>query len=121
MAIACIGVFFVGIGMQYLSNIRRVQIFSAPMAILLFGVHITLSYLVMLVAMSYNVELFCMVCAGLTVGFGVFNTTLIEGLREGLRTGLRGGLFKGLRGSPNDDGDLCCSASNESPLMNDSR
>ena len=41
---------------------------------ILFGIQITLSYFAMLIAMSYSVELFTMVCVGLTVGYGVFHS-----------------------------------------------
>jgi hypothetical protein len=33
---------------------------------------VTVGYVLMLIAMTYSVELFCMVISGLTVGFGVF-------------------------------------------------
>jgi hypothetical protein len=41
--------------------------------VLLHGTNVVLSYFIMLVAMTYNVELFSMAVAGLTAGYMVFN------------------------------------------------
>ena len=109
MAVACIGVFFVGFIMQFLGKLRNSRKWSAHVSIVLFGAHITLSYLLMLVAMSYNVELFCMVCLGLTIGYATFHTALLGDDAQRVYPYRE-----------QENGDLCCSAANESPLMDDS-
>ena len=43
--------------------------------VILHGVNVVLSYFIMLVAMTYNVELFSMAVTGLTVGYMFFNLT----------------------------------------------
>lgn len=40
--------------------------------VLCYGVHVTLGYFAMLTAMTYSVELFCMIVFGLTAGFALF-------------------------------------------------
>ena len=111
MAVACIGVVFVGFIMQFLGKLRNSRKWSAHVSIVLFGAHITLSYLLMLVAMSYNVELFCMVCLGLTIGYATFHTALLGDIAQRVNS---------YRVHEQETGDLCCSALNESPLMDDS-
>lgn len=77
---ACIGVFLLGLVIESLVMARRL-IFAKMektlqrdvLMVLLHGVNVVLSYFVMLVAMTYNVELFCMAVSGLTVGFMLFN------------------------------------------------
>eukprot|EP01030_Chromulinospumella_sphaerica_P010426 gene10426-10232_t len=44
----------------------------ACLGVLCLGLSQTLSYLLMLVAMTYSVELFCMVVLGLTLGYLLF-------------------------------------------------
>ena len=78
---ACTGTFFLGIVIQYISKSRserakeniRPSVLGNAVVLILFGTQMILSYYAMLVAMTYSVELFSMVIAGLTVGFGVFN------------------------------------------------
>jgi hypothetical protein len=93
---ACFGVFLMGILIQFLTKFRASRLnivvdrcFPAGNGYLpllkrvvntgLFGLQITLSYFAMLVAMTYSVELFCMVCAGLTVGYGIFHSENSKG------------------------------------------
>jgi hypothetical protein len=44
-----------------------------PLSLLLFSFQITVGYLLMLVTMTYNSELFCSVCIGLILGHALFN------------------------------------------------
>lgn len=44
-----------------------------PLSLLLFSFQITVGYLLMLVTMTYNAELFCSVCIGLIIGHALFN------------------------------------------------
>lgn len=75
---ACVGVFSIAFFLQYLTKLRSA--FSIEKAsyrrsfclIASFSVQILLSYFLMLVAMTYNVELFCMVCSGIIVGYSFF-------------------------------------------------
>mmetsp|Transcript_1659 Transcript_1659/g.2921 ORF Transcript_1659/g.2921 Transcript_1659/m.2921 type:complete len:790 (+) Transcript_1659:117-2486(+) len=79
-AAACIGVFFLGMFIELLVLLRR-RVFNEMSSsllrnlimVLLHGTNVVLSYFIMLVAMTYNVELFCMAVSGLTVGFTMFN------------------------------------------------
>lgn len=80
-AFACIGTLLVGILVQFISKARgflsRGKWSSDPLRkftlALLFLGQVTLGYFLMLLAMTYNVELFCMVCVGLTLGFVFFH------------------------------------------------
>lgn len=79
-AAACIGVFFLGISIEVLVLLRRVMFSNMPkspirdiLMVILHGTNVVLSYFIMLVAMTYNVELFSMAVAGLTVGYMLFN------------------------------------------------
>ena len=61
----------------------------------------------MLAAMTYSVEIFCMVCIGLTIGHFVFHTN-------------NGSLLANLRGSSNivtTDADPCCVGSATYPSI----
>lgn len=71
---ACVGVFFLGILIQVLTFLRISEskrrnyygeTATSVITITLYGLQMVLGYFVMLVAMTYSVELFCMVCAGL--------------------------------------------------------
>lgn len=100
---ACVGLFLMGVFIQYLTKLRGMLYTYASIShskqrylfrsnavnhsrilsavdILLFGVQVTLSYLIMLAAMTYSTELFLMVCLGLTVGYGVFNKHDMSGV-----------------------------------------
>eukprot|EP01039_Chlorochromonas_danica_P008457 gene8457-9323_t len=80
-AFGCLGVFFMCVLIQFISSLRpHVNKLSGlpPWAgkglhLLLYSVHVTLGYFAMLVAMTYSVELFCMVCSGLIAGFALFH------------------------------------------------
>ena len=48
-------------------------IYLYPLSLLLFSFQITVGYLLMLVTMTYNAELFCSVCIGLILGHALFN------------------------------------------------
>lgn len=81
-AAGCVGVFSLGILIQFLTSIRvkittdylksRKSYLLVPIMILYFA-QVMLSYYAMLIAMSYSYELFFMVVAGLTVGYACFN------------------------------------------------
>ena len=80
-AAGCLGVFFLGILIQYLTVLRAsTRKILNPMhrrlgRVLAFGTQVVLSYFLMLVAMTYSVELFCMVVAGLTTGYALFHSS----------------------------------------------
>jgi hypothetical protein len=85
-AAACLGVFVLGFCIEALITLRRKivnrkRIFvNIPLparkglVIFLFGVNLILGYLAMLVAMTYSVELFLCVVAGLILGHAIFNS-----------------------------------------------
>ena len=85
-AAACIGVFILGFGIEGLISLRRKIVnrkrmfINIPIAarkvlvIVLFGVNLILGYLAMLVAMTYSVELFLCVVAGLIAGHALLNS-----------------------------------------------
>jgi len=84
-AFGCVGVFLISVFVQMMTHIRQKlkkggsklkDVMTSIATILLYGVQVALSYFIMLAAMTYSVEIFCMVCAGLTVGFAVFNIDL---------------------------------------------
>jgi hypothetical protein len=76
---ACVGVFLFGVLVQYLSKLRRelgklkVTLRNNTLIVVVHGVQIVFGYFAMLVAMTYSIELFSMICAGLFVGFALFN------------------------------------------------
>lgn len=85
-AMACIGVFLMGVMIEFLIYARR-RITSNRrfklvlhrhtrrlVVVCLFGSNLILGYLAMLVAMTYSVELFACVVLGLIVGHLFFNT-----------------------------------------------
>lgn len=94
---ACVGVFLLAALTQCVPLLRRVvmaqfkdTLWARDLLLsLLFGADKTVGYFVMLVAMTYSVELFVMICLGLTCGFVVFHLW---------------------RGEPEDAkwGDVCC-------------
>eukprot|EP00667_Euglena_gracilis_P008268 EG_transcript_8365 len=83
---ACFGVFAVSVLVEGLVRLRRSVQRRRPrtkngwagyghgaLMVVLYGVNVTLSYFVMLVAMIYQVELFLMVVFGLAVGHALFH------------------------------------------------
>jgi hypothetical protein len=83
-AFACIGTFLTGVLIHALSKLRadiiKIPLFSTTsfpikrgLLVIVYGLQITLSYLIMLVAMTYNTELFIMVVLGLTCGYALFS------------------------------------------------
>lgn len=78
-AFGCLGVVLLGVFIQYLTLLRGYtksivnESVRRLVRIFVFGVQVVLSYFLMLVAMTYSVELFCMVCVGLTLGYGLFH------------------------------------------------
>jgi hypothetical protein len=77
---ACIGVFLFCIFIQYLHTLRssinkvaKDKQIRVVLNVLLYGLNVTCGYFAMLVAMTYSVELFCMICVGMTVGYGIFH------------------------------------------------
>eukprot|EP00854_Cymbomonas_tetramitiformis_P006192 gene6192-7423_t len=83
LAGACIGTVNLGMLVELLVYVRRrmrasrlaiVRPRAARLAtIALFAVQVSLGYFLMLIAMSYQVELFCMVVLGLVLGHAIFN------------------------------------------------
>lgn len=78
--VACVGTFFLGVAIHSLSKVRAytsLRLMSSwirlSINVTAYAVQITLSYLLMLVAMTYSTELFIMVCLGLTAGYTYFN------------------------------------------------
>eukprot|EP01099_Mayorella_cantabrigiensis_P001900 TRINITY_DN1828_c0_g4_i1.p1 TRINITY_DN1828_c0_g4~~TRINITY_DN1828_c0_g4_i1.p1 ORF type:complete len:193 (+),score=28.87 TRINITY_DN1828_c0_g4_i1:24-602(+) len=90
-AFACLGVFFVSLLIQGIPLLKKHIIGSKHfdgrvqrvLVTLLFGLDKTLSYFLMLVAMTYSVELFCMVISGMTVGYLVFQVLYAQDLGGG--------------------------------------
>jgi Ctr copper transporter family len=82
-AFACIGTLLAGVLVQFIGKYRlklHAEKWSRAylkkgLLILLFGVQVTLGYFLMLLAMTYSTELFCMVCLGLTIGYAFFLVT----------------------------------------------
>jgi hypothetical protein len=86
--VACFGILCIGIIVQYLTLLKSQLKKQFPQLLqksiylfrfvkmLIFGIQIVLSYFLMLVAMTYSVELFTMVVVGLTIGYGLFGTML---------------------------------------------
>jgi hypothetical protein len=85
-ALGCCGVFLMGLCVEGLVKLRRWinqerlpthsrrrWLFWAVMQLLLYGVQLTLGYFLMLIAMTYEVELFLMVITGLVLGHALFN------------------------------------------------
>lgn len=79
-AFACIGVVLLGIVVETLSAVRR-RVFSDMepshgrngLLVLLHASQTCLGYFLMLAAMTYNVEIFCMVLLGIGIGHYCFN------------------------------------------------
>ena len=79
-AIACVGVFVLGIVVELLVFCRR-TVFAKMrkghwrdlLLVFLHGINVVLSYFIMLVVMTYNVELFSMAVTGLVFGYIAFN------------------------------------------------
>lgn len=77
-ATACVGVFCFCLLVQYIASLRAAM--SKPgsgwqgavWTALFYGLHITCGYFAMLIAMTYSVELFAMICLGLTTGYALF-------------------------------------------------
>jgi hypothetical protein len=81
-ALGCVGTFLASMAIPFMTYLRQQLrkghtkyqvVFSSALTLFLYGLQVTLSYFVMLAAMTYSVEIFTMVCAGLTLGYGVFN------------------------------------------------
>ena len=78
--LACVGTFFLGILMHWVTKLRlavglwkdRQSVHRKACLCLLYLVNTMLGYFLMLLAMTYSTELFGMVLAGLTVGYGLF-------------------------------------------------
>ena len=82
---ACIGTFSIGILIHYLTKLKTTIIrqhwfdhYSVSVrwsvVVLVYSVQIFLSYIIMLIAMTYNTELFLMVGIGLTIGYALFSS-----------------------------------------------
>ena len=117
--IACIGTFIGGILVHCLSKLRNIVLVLPIVSynnlqkwlilVLIYSIQIVLSYILMLISMTYNVYLFWMVCLGLTVGYAYCNIGLLthpshahtNGSSSG---GGKGGVYKLTGTSP----DPCC-------------
>jgi len=88
--IGCVGVVILGIAIEALLCLRRslqsrklLLRISSPirrvLIILLFGVNVASGYFAMLVAMTYSVELFMCMVAGLLLGHAIFNSEAAVG------------------------------------------
>lgn len=106
-AFACIGVFLLGIIVEYLSSLRRIVYKKLNnnhlrniALMLLHCSQVCLGYFLMLAAMTYNVEIFCMVLAGVGAGHALFN----------------------LKSPPPANTDHCCAGTNDlSQLLDESQ
>jgi hypothetical protein len=81
---ACLGVLVLGLFIQYLTVLkmktRNLTIITTEfqrriIRMLLYGIQIVCTYFIMLVTMTYSVELFIMVAIGLTSGYAFFHST----------------------------------------------
>lgn len=81
--VGCLGIFFLAIFFEYMKVLKR-QLMAlrvvkrAPeyardiLTVLFYGGQLTISYFLMLAAMTYSTELFCAMISGLTVGYALF-------------------------------------------------
>lgn len=75
LAIAWLGVFELGLLVQFMTKYRarlskKQGTWTVRAAVAaMYSIQLVFSYFLMLVAMTYNIELFCAVCAGLSVGY----------------------------------------------------
>ncbi len=84
-ALACAATLLMGVAVHYLTLLRvSLPLSHKPgsrrynaIALLLHAVQVLLGYFLMLVAMTYSVELFCMVLLGLSAGYALFNLQLL--------------------------------------------
>lgn len=79
-ALGCMGIFLVGMFVEFLTFCRKKIVKSFPWSIgrdvvmvVLHGTQVFFGYLLMLAAMTYNVELFVMVLLGVMAGYACFN------------------------------------------------
>jgi hypothetical protein len=81
-AFGCVGVFLISVTVQWMTMFRqkikkgktKTSVYAnSVFTVLVYGIQVVLSYFIMLAAMTYSVELFTMVCVGLTVGYAAFN------------------------------------------------
>lgn len=79
-AIGCLGVFMLGMLVEYITKMRRdlakrVQWswWRDALMVLLHAAQVCMGYFLMLCAMTYNVEIFCMVLCGIAAGYALFN------------------------------------------------
>ena len=76
---ACIGTLLLGIATQGVGHARitlgklRRNNYMKLQILVFYGVQMCLSYFLMLLAMTYSTELFCMVIVGLTIGYWMFH------------------------------------------------
>jgi hypothetical protein len=83
LAIACIGVFLFAIFSEFIKasrkkivayvRISRFRHLTNPVLFLYHGMQVIFGYFLMLIAMTYNVELFSCLVVGLSVGYAIFN------------------------------------------------
>jgi len=126
-ALACIGSFFLGILVESLSFVRRLvkiyvkespEFLEISVTCFLYGCQATLGYFAMLVAMTYQVELFVSIIAGLIVGHGIFNrkslnSTLKSARRSVTESGYKSDVVNRITTPLNEttefSSDPCCS------------
>ena len=116
--LACIGTFIGGILVHCLSKLRNLVLVLPVVSynnlqkwmilVLIYSIQIVLSYILMLISMTYNVYLFWMVCLGLTAGYAYCNIGLLthpsHAHTNGSSGGIKGGVYKLTGTSP----DPCC-------------
>ena len=93
--VACLGTLLLGISIHGLSKIKllvgQTRYHNKTkfwLNIIIYFFQMMFSYLIMLVSMTYNVELFFMVCFGLTLGYGIFHpqNTVFSNLKSSYET-----------------------------------
>lgn len=81
-AAGCLAAMAIGIIVELVVKLRREAQFQSsgvhrgnPVHLVLYFLQVMLGYLAMLVAMTYSIALFFMVCIGLVIGHGLFNSS----------------------------------------------
>ena len=81
--VGTIGIFFLAIFFEYMKVLKKLimarrsirkgsQYVRDLISIVFYGCQLTISYFLMLAAMTYSTELFCAMLSGLTVGYTLF-------------------------------------------------
>lgn len=121
-AAACIGCILVGILTEAFTTLRRrardvlrskPELLQKFMHCVLYASHLVFSYFCMLIAMTYQVELFVCVIAGLAIGHGLFHykpvvapVAVVAGKNNGFTDADKG--YQGNNVADDDVVDPCC-------------